>query len=66
MAYPKPGCVDSLGGDYWGSSAYWAGAFTNRYEACAMHQGGLNMGFADGHAKYVKQGNATVKLYGVQ
>ena len=66
MAYPKPGCVDALGGNYWGSSTFWAGPYTNKYESCAMHQGGLNMGFADGHAKYVKQGNATVKLYGVR
>jgi prepilin-type N-terminal cleavage/methylation domain-containing protein/prepilin-type processing-associated H-X9-DG protein len=66
IAYPKPSCVDALGGNYWGDGAFWKGAYTNRYESCAMHQGGVNMGFADGHAKYVKQGNATVKLYGVK
>lgn len=66
IAYPKPSCVSSLGTDYWGDSSFWAGPYSNKFEACAMHQGGVNMGFADGHAKYVKQGNATVKLYGVK
>jgi prepilin-type N-terminal cleavage/methylation domain-containing protein/prepilin-type processing-associated H-X9-DG protein len=68
VAYPKPGCVDGIpgSGGYWGSGAYWSGPYDSRYEACAMHQGGINMGFADGHAKFVKQGNATAELYGVQ
>jgi prepilin-type processing-associated H-X9-DG protein len=65
IAYPKPDCVTGLGTDYWGNNIYWQGAYNSKYEACAMHQGGVNVGFADGHAKYTKQGNATVALYGV-
>jgi prepilin-type N-terminal cleavage/methylation domain-containing protein/prepilin-type processing-associated H-X9-DG protein len=66
IAYPKPDCVSGLGADYWaGNAPYWYGSYDSKYEACAMHQGGVNVGFADGHAKYTKQGNATVGLYGV-
>jgi prepilin-type N-terminal cleavage/methylation domain-containing protein/prepilin-type processing-associated H-X9-DG protein len=64
-AYTNADCVSGAGADYWGTNTYWEGAFDSRFEKCAMHQGGLNIGFADGHAKYTKQGNTTVKLYGV-
>jgi prepilin-type N-terminal cleavage/methylation domain-containing protein/prepilin-type processing-associated H-X9-DG protein len=64
-AYTNSDCVTAINGDYWGSNTYWQGAYDSKYEKCAMHQGGLNVGFADGHAKYTKQGNAKVSLYGV-
>jgi prepilin-type N-terminal cleavage/methylation domain-containing protein/prepilin-type processing-associated H-X9-DG protein len=64
-AYSNTDCVYGLGTDYWGGNTYWAGAYDSKYDKCAMHQGGLNIGFADGHAKYTKQGNATVPLFGV-
>jgi prepilin-type N-terminal cleavage/methylation domain-containing protein/prepilin-type processing-associated H-X9-DG protein len=66
-AYSNPDCVDGVAGSggYWGAGAYWSGPYNSNYDRCAMHQGGLNVGFADGHAKYTKQGNATVGLYGV-
>jgi prepilin-type N-terminal cleavage/methylation domain-containing protein/prepilin-type processing-associated H-X9-DG protein len=49
----------------WGDQ-YWQGPFNPAWDSGARHGGGNNIGFADGHVKYLQVGRTTVDLYGTK
>ena len=49
----------------WGD-VYWKGPFEAAWDSGARHGNGNNIGFADGHVKFLQVGKTTVDLYGTK
>jgi prepilin-type N-terminal cleavage/methylation domain-containing protein/prepilin-type processing-associated H-X9-DG protein len=67
MAYPSgPACLRPVTDDlYWNQTMHISDVPPNK-DGCARHQGGDNIGFADGHVKYRKATAITNNLFGVK
>jgi prepilin-type N-terminal cleavage/methylation domain-containing protein/prepilin-type processing-associated H-X9-DG protein len=64
IAFPNADCVSAAGT----SQDYWSGPFDYfaKYDACARHMNGNNIGYADGHVKFVQSSRARVEMFGVK
>jgi prepilin-type N-terminal cleavage/methylation domain-containing protein/prepilin-type processing-associated H-X9-DG protein len=65
VAYPDASCASAAGLD---GQDYWSGNFVAKakYDPCARHSNGTNLGYADGHAKFTPASRARVGLFGVK
>jgi len=74
VAFPKgPNCMGSPWADNGGDLYYNAKAdhpvladLTGSVDSCARHSNGNNIGFADGHAKFVQAKRTLNSLYGIK
>jgi len=67
MAFPKgPSCLSNItSGQYWDQTVY-VSDLNGANDSCARHSNGNNIGFADGHAKFIQAKNTKNSLYGVK
>ena len=64
VAFPKgSGCV-GWAGDFW-NGAMPQTEYQSKMDSCSRHTGGSNIGFADGHAKFVQIRNVKAPLFGI-
>ena len=65
IAYPSEPCAAAAGHD---GQDYWSGNYVAKakYDPCARHSNGTNIGFADGHAKFTQSSRTRVGLFGVK
>jgi len=64
VAFPDDVCVFAAGtnGDYWSAQFQ----YDPKYDPCARHMNGSNIGYADGHVKYIPSSRVKVGLFGVK
>jgi prepilin-type N-terminal cleavage/methylation domain-containing protein/prepilin-type processing-associated H-X9-DG protein len=65
VAFPDYTCVEAAGENmtnYWDTSIQ----YQSKYDACARHSNGANIGFADGHAKFLQASRVVNNLWGVK
>jgi len=66
MAFPKrDGCLGISGDLYWNQTMSQAQAPANS-DNCARHMNGNNVGFADGHVKFLQAKRIVAQLFGVK
>ena len=68
IAFPKS--VECVGNNatqqkIWGGDILKQEDYLSQYDACSRHSRGSNIGFADGHAKFVQMRNAKAPLFGI-
>ncbi|MBC7526320.1 MAG: DUF1559 domain-containing protein [Chthonomonadaceae bacterium] len=66
LAYPKgPDCIAVDGNHYW-SETMRVNEFTQKMDSCSFHGSGNNVGYADGHAKFLQSRATLSKYFGVK